>query len=167
VFYFAYGSNLSLAQMRERAPEHRIVGLAALRDHRLAFPLYSPRWGGGVASVMPHRGDTVWGVIYDVSDSDLAELDRHEGFRAAADQHNVYDREPMTVELTRPDDGSVPRRVRAQAYVARPSNPSPPTREYLDRILTGAREHALPDDYVSRLTAIPVSAESGAGGDAS
>jgi gamma-glutamylcyclotransferase len=159
MLYFAYGSNLSTAQMRERAPGHRVVGLAALRDHRVEFPRYSPRWAGGVLSVKPHRGDTVWGIVYDVTEPDLASLDQHEGFRADGDQHNVYDRPIVTVELTRPDDGSVPRRLRVWMYVARPSNPSPPSRRYLERVVGGAREHALPEDYVARLSATPVLAE--------
>src|SRR5262245_18836472 len=85
MLYFAYGSNLDPAQIRERAPGHRVVGMAALRDHSLEFPLYSPNWGGGVASVRPHRGDTVWGIVYDVTDEDFATLDRHEGFRVEGD----------------------------------------------------------------------------------
>ena len=159
MFYFAYGSNLHPDQMRERAPQHRLVGLAALRDYRMEFPLYSPRWAGGVASVRPHRGETVWGVVFDVTETDLTTLDGHEGFRAAGDQHNVYDRPALTVELTRPDDGSVPRRLRVWTYVARPSNPSPPSRRYLDRVVAGAHQHGLPEDYVTRLSATPVLAE--------
>lgn len=154
MLYFAYGSNLDPQQMRARCPGEKIVGLAALRDHRLAFPLYSNRWGGGVASVQPAHADAVWGVLYELTESDLRELDEYEGFRAPGDQHNVYDREQITVELVRPDDGSIPRRVRAAAYVARPSNPSPPSRRYLDAILTGARHHRLPEEYVAKLSAI-------------
>ena len=154
MLYFAYGSNLNPAQMRERSPEHRVVGLAALREHRLVFPLYSNSWKGGVASVQPQHGGTVWGVLHEVSEADLRELDGHEGFRAAGDQHNVYDRVTMTVDLVRPDDGSVPRRVRADLYVARPSNASPPSRRYLDTVVQGARHHRLPEEYVAALTAV-------------
>jgi hypothetical protein len=160
MLYFAYGSNLNPDQMRVRAPGHQVVGMAVLREHRLAFPLYSNDWGGGVASIQPLHGGTVWGMLYEVSEEDLAVLDRYEGFRAAGDQHNLYDRLNMTVDVTRPDDGSVPRRVRAALYVARPSNPSPPSRRYLDTILAGARHHHLPEEYVTALANHPVLAES-------
>ena len=159
MLYFAYGSNLDPEQMRSRCPSHRVVGLAELRDHRLVFPLFSQVWSGGVASVQPAHGSSVWGVVYDVSESELAVLDGFEGFRGAGDQHNVYDRETVLVELTRADDGSFPRRVRALMYVARPSNPSPPSARYLETILRGARHHRLPDDYIARLAATPVRAE--------
>ena len=154
--YFAYGSNLDPDQMRARAPGHRVVGLAALRDHRLIFPHYSIPWAGGVSSVQGAHGATVWGMLYEVNESDLAELDRFEGFRGHGDQHNLYDREQVTVELTRPDDGSFPRRVRAAIYIGRPNNPSPPSRKYLDVVLRGARHHRLPEDYVAAIAGTSV-----------
>jgi gamma-glutamylcyclotransferase (GGCT)/AIG2-like uncharacterized protein YtfP len=154
MLYFAYGSNLDPDQMRDRCPAHGVAGLAVLREHRLSFPLFSERWGGGVASVQLAHGRDVWGVLFELTDGDLAALDGYEGFRAPMDHHNVYDREQVWVELTRPDDGSIPRRVRAWIYLARPSNPMPPSRRYLDAILKGARHHRLPEDYVAALAAV-------------
>ena len=160
MLYFAFGSNLDPDQIRERCPGYRRVGLAALHDYRLVFPLYSELWGGGGASVQLHHGDVVWGCVYDLTDDDLARLDGFEGYRGPGDQHNIYERQLVTVELTRPDDDSVPRRLRAFTYVARFSNPSPPTRRYLDAILKGARHHGLPDEYVAKLGKTSVLAES-------
>lgn len=153
--YFAYGSNLNPAQMALRCPGHKVVGMAALRDHKLAYPLTSHDWGGGVASLVTAHGMNAWGVVYDLTDEDLAALDGYEGYRGPGDQHNLYDREPVFVDLTRPDDGSIPRRVRALCYLARPSNPAPPSRRYLDAILEGARHHRLPDEYVAAIAATP------------
>ncbi len=163
MLYFAYGSYMDPEQIQSRAPGHQVVGVAALREHRLAFPLYSNEWGGGVVSIQPHHGDTVWGMLYELTEADLGMLDQATGFRGPGDEHNVYDREHITVELTRPDDGSFPRRVRADIYVARPSNASPPARAYLDTILRGARHHRLPEDYVAKVAAIPVVREEGSG----
>jgi len=159
MLYFAYGSNMNPDQMRSRAPGHRVVGLAALKEHRLAFPVYSNEWGGGVSSIQLHHGETVWGVLYEVSEEEIKTLDRFEGYRGPANQHNVYDREHVTVELVRPDDGSFPRRVRADLYVARPSNPSPPSRRYLDTLIAGSRHHRLPEEYITQLSAVPVMSE--------
>jgi hypothetical protein len=151
MLYFGYASNLDPVQMRERAPSHRVIGLAELRDHRLIFPRFSTRWNGGSASLQPTHGGSVWGVVFDVDDTDLANLDRMEGFQGVGDQHNEYDRIDVFVELVRADDGSVPRRLRATTFVARPENPQPPSRRYLDAILRGAAHHRLPDDYVAAL----------------
>jgi gamma-glutamylcyclotransferase (GGCT)/AIG2-like uncharacterized protein YtfP len=154
MLYFAFGSNLNPAQMAERCPGHTVVGLAALRDHRVAFPLTSGGWGGGVAGVQVAHGSTVWGMVYDLSEEHVAALDRYEGFVGPGDQHNLYERERVWVDLVRADDGSIPRRVRAEYYVPRVTNPSPPSRRYLDAILEGARHHRLPDEYVASLTRI-------------
>ena len=133
-----------------------MVGLAELRDHRLTFPLTSHDWGGGVSSVGVAHGESVWGVVYELGAADLAALDGYEGYVGPLDQHNVYDRETMSVQLVRADDGSFPRRLHAWIYLARSANPSRPSRRYLEAVLRGARHHRLPDDYVARLAAIPV-----------
>lgn len=156
MLYFAYGSNLDLDQMRERLPDVRVVGLAVLRDHRLTFPLHSERWGGGAAGVAHAHGGTVWGVLYELTEADLARLDADEGWRGPGDHHNLYDRDLASVELTRSDDGSVPRRVRAYTYFARTLNPTAPSRRYLDTMLKGARHHRLPPDYIEWLETIEV-----------
>ena len=159
MLYFAYGSNLDPDQMRARCPDSRVVGLAALHDHRLTFPLHSEHWGGGAAGVTHTRGRTVWGVLYEVSESDLATLDQIEGWKGPGDHHNLSDRDLAAVELTRPDDGSVPRRVRATTYFARTLNPTPPSRRYLDTILRGARHHRLPAEYIEWLESLEVVSE--------
>ena len=156
MLYFGFASNLDPEIMQSRCPGHRVVGLAALPNHRLAFPRFSPDWAGGLAGPQLAHGETVWGVVYDLTDEDLAELDRKDGYRGPGDQHNDCDRETTTVDLTRPDDGSIPRRLRPWIYVPRTSNPTPPSRLYLEAILRGARHHRLPEEYIARLAKIAV-----------
>src|SRR5262249_49781979 len=159
MLYFAYGSNLDPEQMQSRCPGYSVVGLGALRDYRLAFPLYSNHWQGGVSSIQLAHGGPGWGVLYELTEEHLKTLDGYEEFRGQGDQHNVYDRDQVSVELTRPDDGSFPRRVRAWTYIARPAKPSPPSRRYLDTILRGARHHRLPEEHIPKLTAVPAAPE--------
>ncbi len=159
MLYFSFGSNLDPDQMRARCPAHREIGVAVLRDHKLVFPLYSGDWGGGVASVQLSHGNDVWGVLFDLTEEDLHALDGYEGFRTPGDPHNLYEREQIWVELVRPADGSVPRRVRAWTYLAHTANAMPPSRRYLDAVIRGARAHRLPDDYVAALARLPVLTE--------
>jgi hypothetical protein len=161
LLYFAYGSNLDPEQMKERCPGCQVVGLASLSDYRIAFPRFSNRWGGGSASIQLAHGEVMYGALYDLTEDDLAKLDTFEGFVGAGDQHNAHDREHVTLELTRPDDGSIPRKVRAWTYIARPAHPAPPSARYLDRILAGAKHHRLPEEYVARLKEIETGSESG------
>jgi hypothetical protein len=156
MFYFAYGMTLDPDEMRRLCPGSTAIGLAALHERRLAFPQYSTRWGGGLAGLGHAHGGIVWGALHEVTEQDLAAMDQAEGWRGPEDQHNLSDRELVTVELIRPDDGSVPRRVRAWTHVPRTSNPSPPSRRYLEALLKGARHHRLPDEYVVKLGAIEV-----------
>jgi gamma-glutamylcyclotransferase (GGCT)/AIG2-like uncharacterized protein YtfP len=155
VLYFAYGSNLDPEQMRSRCPGHRTVGLARLPDHRLTFPLYSETWQGGAAGLALAHGETVWGALYELTDDDLAALDRYEGWKSEGHHHNLYDREKVSVELTRADDGSVPGRKLAIVYLARPVRPAAPSRRYMETVLRGARHHRLPPEYIEKLEAIP------------
>jgi gamma-glutamylcyclotransferase (GGCT)/AIG2-like uncharacterized protein YtfP len=154
--YFSYGSNLDPQQMSLRCPGATVVGLGELRDHRLTFPLTSHDWGGGVASVGVAHGESVWGVVYELTDEHMAALDRYEQFVGPGDQHNLYDRETTSVQLVRADDGSFPRRLRPWIYLARSANPARPSRRYLDTVLAGAHHHRLPEEYVAKLAATPV-----------
>jgi hypothetical protein len=156
MLYFAYGSNLDPDEMKACCPGHHVVGMAVLHDHRLGFPLYSNQWEGGVAGLVHAHGQKVWGILAELTESDQAALDEHEGWRGPGNQHNLYERETVTVELVRPEDGSAPRRVRAATYYPRVSNPSPPSRRYLDALLRGAHHHRLPEEYVEWLETIGV-----------
>lgn len=105
ILYFAFGSNLCLAQMQRRCPTACLVGPARLERHELAFRGYSGRWGGSVATVRPSPSGIVNGLLYALRQRDLEQLDKFEGVPHA------YVRE---VRLVRAEDG---RRRKAQIYL--------------------------------------------------
>jgi len=107
LIYFAYGSNLSVRQMRARCATARVDARAVLRNHALAFGGFSERWGGPVATLLPVRGAEVEGLLYVLQPADLRSLDRHEGHPF------VYER----VKLPVTDEHG--RRRRAEVYVQR------------------------------------------------
>ncbi|MGB2813740.1 MAG: gamma-glutamylcyclotransferase family protein [Dehalococcoidales bacterium] len=76
--YFAYGSNLNQKQMKERCPDGKPLFTAVLPNYKLVFAGWSRQWRGGVASIKSLRGDRVRGAIYEVTESCLQRLDRHE-----------------------------------------------------------------------------------------
>ena len=53
-YYFAYGSNMNLEQMKYRCPAAEVVENVRLENYRLAFRGRAP--GNGVATVLPEKG---------------------------------------------------------------------------------------------------------------
>ena len=161
MLYFAYGSHLDPEQMKRHCPQAKTVGMASLDEYRLDFPRFSNDWGGGTASIHLAHGQVMWGVVYDLSESDLEGLDKYEGYLGPDDQHNEHDREHVTLELVRADDGSIPRRLRAWTHISRPAHPAPPSPKYKECMVNGALHHQLPEDYVAMLKEIEAAAEAG------
>jgi gamma-glutamylcyclotransferase (GGCT)/AIG2-like uncharacterized protein YtfP len=151
--YFAYGSNLDLMQMAQRCPGAKVIGVAQLADHRICFPRRSPVRGCAVASIEPHPGEIIWGVIYELDTDDLKRLDAREGYDPInLGAVNRYERKDIVVQR-KPGEN-----VDAVAYVAlREDNPGRPSVDYMKHIIDGAVEHAFPDAYIDMLKSIEVS----------
>ena len=78
MYYFAYASNLSKKQMRERCPDNQPKFVATLPNYKLIFTGWSREWRGGKACLKSFRGEKVRGAIYEVTEACLRQLDRHE-----------------------------------------------------------------------------------------
>ena len=72
--YFAYGSNISMTQMRHRCPHAKPMFKATLFNARMEFRKYAD-----VAYEQKKRS-FVKGVVYEVTKSDIKALDIYEGF---------------------------------------------------------------------------------------
>jgi phage replication-related protein YjqB (UPF0714/DUF867 family) len=130
--YFAYGSNLCVRQMTQRCPGAVNPRPAMLADHDW---LINER---GVATVEPFDGSQVHGVVWQVTDHDLATLDSAEGVPAR------YRRDRLTVHT---DDGP----FQAWVYIDHRVDPGPPRPGYLERIIDGATHHGLPHRWIEFL----------------
>ncbi len=130
--YFAYGSNLCVTQMALRCPDAADPRPAVLADHDW---LINQR---GVATVEPFAGNQVHGVLWQVSDDDLATLDSAEGVPVR------YRRDRLTVHT---GDGPSP----AWVYIDHRVTPGPPRPGYLPRIIDAAVHHGLPQRWVDFL----------------
>jgi AIG2-like family len=154
VIYFAYGSNMDPAQMRERCVGARARGIGFLADHRLHFPRWSDRRLHAVASVEAFPGAHVWGVLFDMTPDDWTALHRFEGHFGAGHPKNGY--ELMAVGIC---DGTAPARTAAHTYIANlhPERPDAglTSARYLKQLIDGALAHGLPADYVAMLRAVP------------
>lgn len=76
-YYIAYGSNLNVRQMRMRCPHATILGTADLKGWEL---LFKGSKTGSYLTIEEKDGGAVPVVIWEVTESDEAALDRYEGF---------------------------------------------------------------------------------------
>ena len=150
--YFAYGSNMIFPQMSERCPSSRFAGIAVLPNHRLAFTRKSVKRGCGVADAVRETGQTVWGVMYDISEADFDNVDKSEGYRPGREKNSYWRRECIVLV-----EGDERRPLKVCTYFGDPEpNPPLPNRSYKDTILSGARHWRLPNRYIEELERIEV-----------
>ena len=146
---FAYGSNLDETQMISRCKSAKFICIASLKKYQIAFTRKSKKRGCAVADVVKKKGSEVWGVIYEISEEDIGNLDKCEGYSPVREKiENSYNRE--IIEVFENGDLSKPKKV--SIYIAeKGENPGLPNKQYLDHILRGARHFGLPTDYIQRL----------------
>ncbi len=147
--YFAYGSNMSLPRLRARVPSARAARRVVLTGHRLAFHKIG-RDGSGKCDIAAaaRPSDRVHGVLYRIAPDHRAALDAAEGLgRGYATK---------TVVLTTPAGGQ---RTAFTYYATAIDDALAPYSWYLQHVLRGAREHALPAAYIAAIAAVAAVAD--------
>ena len=140
--YFAYGSNLDLPQMKRRCPSSKLISKGSLSGYRLTFNTFSSGWGGGVADVIQDQGSKVWGLVFELSGTDLERLDRYEGYHK--DWTSLYERWKTVIDTPngQVSDVWVYTVVEKQKFVK-------PTLEYLQIIKDAAVKWNFPKAYLT------------------
>ncbi len=96
--YFAYGSNINLNQMARRCPAAEAVGPVILEDCKLLFRGNSR--GSGVATIKPHKGRKVYGLLWKLTPECEKALDAYEGFPHLYEKQSVTVRDASGQEFT-------------------------------------------------------------------
>lgn len=138
--YFAYGSNMSTARLRERIPSARPLGTATLAGYVLRFHKRSRDKSGKCNAFATVDGQSVVGVLFSFDPAERTKLDVAEGLG------NGYEHATVTVIN---DQG---RRRKVLTYLASPEvidDSLMPYSWYKDFVLAGCAEHGLPADYVA------------------
>ena len=121
--YFAYGANTNLDSMADRCPQAVSLGAATLQDWQFRFARH--------ADVVRCPGDWVDGVLWEITDECLSNLDNFEGYP------HYYIRETVQVEHNaRTVDALVYTMVTGQAD-------SPPSDGYLNILAQGYVDHGV------------------------
>lgn len=146
-YYFGYGMNTNPQQMDERlgaSSRPRAMGAAQLVHWQFRFALY--------ADVVPAADHQVGGVLWQITDEHLAQLDIREGYPY------YYNRQLMPIE----HQGQV---YSAWVYFMTPGEQDrPPSQSYWDMLEQGYEHfgvskaqmyHALTQSHQSSLTGYP------------
>jgi gamma-glutamylcyclotransferase len=142
--YFAYGSNLLSARLKERTPSARVVGPAVLDRHELRWHKAAADGSGkcDVVQVDEPVGRQVLGVVYQIALSEKPDLDAAETLGVG------YAEREAVVQIA----GSS---LNAWLYYAiKIDAGSVPYDWYKALVLGGAKEHALDARYVRMLQAV-------------
>ncbi len=146
-FYFAYGFNLNLTEMRKKCPEAKVVGIGYVKGYRLAFFEHAVVWDSAMETLFPDPAAEVWGVLYELDQFEWETLDCFEDARM--DGTGAYFHYPVTVT------GVSHKLTTANVYLkARWGADGLPSTEYMQVILAGARQQGLPEEYIKQLQSL-------------
>ena len=147
-WFFAYDMLLDQSTISRFVKKLNVGKIVSLPNYRLAWPYYFPPQSTALPSLerTNRDSDIVWGLIYDATGRDFAELERH--LRVP----NRYHRSAVFVI----DRGG--RRFPAFTYVLtlKDDVPGKPSADYRDRLVAAAAERSLPDEWLSQLRGLDI-----------
>ena len=150
--YFGYGSNLWMDQMARRCPESKLVGLGILKGWK--WFINTRRY----ANIIRSSEDLVYGLVYEISPTDEANLDREEGVPQS------YTKEMVAVKL-QPAIGEEKSLVQGLVYIdEKRVEEGEPWEEYIHRMNMGIKDAAargLPRWYIDKYLRRYIPAEEG------
>jgi len=149
VNYFAYGSCLNENDFKEYIfdmgykANYRILGIATIENHKLAFTYRSRGRDGGVLDIVNRDDDNVLGIVYQMPFSLLKKvIDRREG------HPNTYKREIMLAKLN--NGQMIPIYTYKVTKQKRKMNGVKPNIDYLNIVYEGMKQFNLPKNYIYR-----------------
>ena len=131
---FAYGPLMTQKHIRKLCPDPRLVTTARYLSKRFIVN------GDGVATLVPRRDFTVFGVVWEISNIAQIGLDITLGMPGIRDRYG---------SLARAPDGQL---VSSEYYGARNNRTlGKASREYLQPILDAARHWRFPQSYLDEI----------------
>ncbi len=119
-YYIAYGSNLSVEQMKVRTPDAKIIGTAMLEGWRLLFRKF--------ATIKKNSKFQTPVLIWKISEQDEKNLDHYEGFPSFYKKKNLN----IAVKSLNGEDLG---EITAMVYIM------------TDNALKNRRENPIPSEY--------------------
>lgn len=141
--YFAYGSNMSNRRLLDRCSTANFLEIAKIESYILAFNKKSSLDKSGKANIIQtgKSSTVVWGVIFEIEESQKTNLDTAEG------KGKGYDEQTIKVIDSKGQEHECTTYIATEAKYL--DNALTPMDWYKEHCLIGAKEHNLPDDYIS------------------
>lgn len=140
MLYFAYTAQIKPSKMAEVAPGATFEFIAHLAEWGLEFPIAGNGWNGGLPTVNPNEGETVWGAVFTVPDGEVDALDAAES-----------DEQRQTDEVEAIDRIGRRHRVVTHRAIDNGSATLSPAPDYVAVMLEGSRHWELPAGWIVRL----------------
>ena len=139
MLYFAYTALIDPAWLVEHAPEAEFQFVAHLPETQLIFPYQNGAWEGGLPSVKPEPGNTVWGAIFDVPGEQLSALD-------------ICEKEEGRVRVTLSAMDRSGKRHQVATHVHQENGAAhTPSADYMAIVVAGSRHWKLPAGWIAGL----------------
>ncbi len=127
IYYAAYGSNLSMEEMKERCPSAIALGVSYLHGYELIFKKY--------LTIEPNDKKEVPIAIWKITSLDEKRLDEYE------DYPNLYRKEYLEVVLN-------DKTIHVLVYIMIKGEKMHPTEEYFHTCLNGYKDFGLNTEYL-------------------
>jgi len=157
MWYFAYGSNINPRAVADwcrhfgHKPPKMKPGRAGVLDNwRLGFSVYSEYWGGGIADIVYDPGKYVMGVLFEVTEAELAVFDAKVERRLDASGNEVGLYKRIEIKVAPLGKGEPVKAVTYQGVTAEKYH-VPPTQHYMDLLIQGAYSFGLSMMWMSYL----------------
>lgn len=137
-YYLAYGSNLNLAQMKNRCRDSIPIGTALLKDYKL---LFKGSKTGSYLTVEKKKGSIVPLGVFMVSSSDEKRLDYYEGYPKFYYKKNL--------DIIYYSFDNKPHKISAFIYIMDERRKiGIPSRYYIDTCLKGYSDFGFDDSFL-------------------
>jgi len=138
-YYFGYGSNMKQSFFKKRCSSAEFIETAKLRNAKFVYDGISKTWDNKpAANVISSENDYVWGAVYKINESDLESLKHYEGFP------DKYGKGRVRIMGEGGDNYNAWIFFRIGQKSGEPSN------KYRNKVLDGARECGISDDYIEK-----------------
>ncbi len=135
---------MSLARIRARLPQVKMLGMYQLTHHQLCFHKHGDDNSGKCDAFLTHRpSDRIFGALYQISFEEKVILDKVEGVGVGYDIREVLVTNHQGVE-----------QAAYMYYATKIKTELKPYSWYLNHVLVGAREIGVPSEYYQQIQAV-------------